>query len=172
MARMAAGRGLTRIDIPERGSHGYLVRLSRRGRSYSRFFADRSYLGKRPAKKAAQEQYREWLDKLGGAAAPCLSSRNSSGVVGVYVASTLGASQAGSAYRAYCASWISDRGKREKIAFSWKRYGKTVAFEMACHARRYRTRDRASIIKAVAKKRKRQQASRRSATASRSSRPR
>jgi hypothetical protein len=89
----------------------------------------------------------------------------------VYVASTLGASQAGSAYRAYCASWISDRGKREKIAFSWKRYGKTLAFEMACHARRYRTRDRAIIIKAVSSKRKRQ-ASRRSAAASRARRPR
>ena len=57
--------GISRIEQPEKRTHGYFVRLARKGKIYPAFFADKTHGGKRRALKAAQKHYRKLLRKHG-----------------------------------------------------------------------------------------------------------
>ncbi|HKI69901.1 MAG TPA: hypothetical protein VKA67_09955 [Verrucomicrobiae bacterium] len=52
-------KGISRIDQKEKRTHGFFVRLCRRGKIYNGFFADKTYGGKQTALKAAQQYYGE-----------------------------------------------------------------------------------------------------------------
>lgn len=58
-------KGISRIDQPEKRNHGFFVRLRRRGKVRSAFFADASHGGRAAALRAAQKHYRELLRQLG-----------------------------------------------------------------------------------------------------------
>ena len=58
-------RGISRIDQPAKRTHGFFVRLTRRGKTYSAFFTDQRYGGKKRALAAAQKHYRKLLAKFG-----------------------------------------------------------------------------------------------------------
>jgi len=57
--------GISRIDQPAKRTHGFFVRLRRRGKVHSAFFTDQRYGGRKRALTAAQKHYRKLLAKLG-----------------------------------------------------------------------------------------------------------
>jgi len=127
------------------------VRICRNGEKTSEFFADTQHGGKRKAKKMAQQRYAELCDRLGPpntkATKDLLTGRNSTGKVGVHIAHSVDSRWEKCEYTSYCASWITDDGERQKISFSWNKYGQDEAFEMACIARKLESKDRAVIVK-------------------------
>jgi hypothetical protein len=146
-----AGTGITRFELETSQSHGYLVRICRHGEKTSEFFADKVCGGKRKAKKMAQQRYAELCEKLGPpnsqATKNLLTHRNSTGKVGVHVAHSIDGRWDNRAYTSYCASWITVDGERQKISFSWNKYGQEAAFELACLARKLESKDRMAIVK-------------------------
>ncbi len=80
-------RGISRIDQAEKRTHGFFVRLQRKGITHNAFFADQSYGGKRRALRAAQkyflvleEKYRPMTRKRW---AVLLRRKGKSGIIGV-----------------------------------------------------------------------------------------
>ncbi len=147
----SAGPGITRFELETSRSHGYLVRICRNGEKTSEFFSDTQHGGKRKAKKVAQQRYTELCEKLGPpntrATKNLLTERNSTGTVGVHIAHSIDSRWEKCEYTSYCASWIAVDGERQKISFSWNKYGKETAFELAGIARKLESNDRAAIIK-------------------------
>ena len=131
-------RAISRIDLPRAGTHGWQVRLQRRGVKYGKFFADRRHGGIRGAHEAA----RVWRDALlrrfeeeEAAARVCrLSVRNSSGVVGVAKIRVIAAN--GTEYWFWQATWSVSPGVRRCVKFSVLRHGEKQAFLLAVEARR------------------------------------
>lgn len=146
-----AGPGITRFELETSRSHGYLVRICRDGTKTSEFFSDTQYGGKRKAKKMAQQRYAELCEKLGPAnirpTRGLITSRNSTGMVGVHIAHSIDSRWENCKYSSYCASWTTLQGVRQKISFSWNKHGKVAAFELACLARKTESTDRTAIIK-------------------------
>ncbi len=99
----------------------------------------------------AQQRYAELCEKLGPpntkATKDLLTDRNSSGKVGVHVALSVDTRWKNCEYKSYCASWITADGERQKISFSWNKYGQDTAFELASIARKRESKDRAAIVK-------------------------
>jgi len=57
--------GISRIDQPEKRTHGFFVRVARKGKIHSAFFTDRQHGGKAKALAAAQQHRQKLLKKLG-----------------------------------------------------------------------------------------------------------
>lgn len=140
-------KGITRFDIGNRG--GYMVRISRRGNRVNRYFADTTWGGKRKALAAAKQAYADLLEELGPAESATrgrLTSRNTSGIVGVHLAYTLDKRYSGAEYYAYCASWITEDGHREKASFAWKKYGEDRSLQLAIIARERQLTDHDQVV--------------------------
>ena len=140
--------GITRFDLHDRNIYGFMVRMCRKGEHFQQFFSDSRYGGKRKAKKCADDYYAELYEKHGPAESGTrnkMTSRNSSGHVGVHLAQTIDKTDPDYAYHAYCASWVGENGSRGKINFSFNKYGEKDAFEMACLARKLECSDRKTI---------------------------
>ena len=140
-------RGITRYDIDEQGTYGYMMRISRSGEHTNEFFSDKNYKGKRQALAAARVRYQELVESLPPPKTTkgVKTARNQTGVVGVHLA--VCESIYGEEYSSYCASWKTADGKRNKISFSFKKYGKQKSWEMACLARELETTDRVRVEK-------------------------
>ncbi len=129
---------IARIDLPGQRTHGWQVRLQRRGKKYAKFFSDSAFGGPRIALVNARE-FRDQLiskleDQAKNQARICnQSSRNSSGVVGVSKISITAAN--GNTYHFWQATWSPQPGKRCCVKFSIQRYGESQAFELAVQAR-------------------------------------
>ena len=138
-------RGITRYDIEEQGTYGFMVRISRGGKHVNDFFSDKKYEGKKKALTAARKRYQELNSSLPKPRTTkgIKTGRNRSGVVGVHLA--ICESIYGEKYSSYCASWKTKAGKRSKLSFSFKKYGKKKAFKLACLARELESQDRAEI---------------------------
>jgi len=129
---------IARIDLPRAGTHGWQVRLQRRGVKYGKFFADGIHGGIPGSYQAALR----WRDDLVGritrgenAARICRRSpRNSSGVVGVSKVSVFAAN--GASYWFWQATWCPSPGERRCVKFSIKRHGDRQAFRLAVEARK------------------------------------
>ena len=140
-------KGITRFDIHERGTYGFMVRISRRDKKLNQFFSDKEYGGKRKALAAAVECYEEWVAEL----PPPVTSkgiksvRNKSGRVGVHLAVNPSYRIKGVTYNSYVAAWRSEGGQREKISFSVEKYGKKIAYQLACLAREKEIADRDTV---------------------------
>ena len=52
--------GVSRIDQPEKKNHGWYVRITLKGATQQKFFADKTHSGKNKALKAAQA-HRDYL---------------------------------------------------------------------------------------------------------------
>lgn len=135
MASSGDNYALARIDLPGVSTHGWQVRLQRRGVKYAKFFGDRVYGGPDLSIRAA----RNWRDQLlqeieaREQARICTRSpRNRSGVVGV---SKVSVTTNGSSYEFWQATWSPSPGRRRCVKFSIRRYGDREAFRLAVIAR-------------------------------------
>ena len=141
-------KGITRIEYEGVSTRGWMVRITRAGVRKQQFFNDRALGGKTKSLKAAKDCYAEWA----AAAAPIQTtrnrktSRNSSGKVGVHLVRNVDARWVNAESFGYCASWVLEDGTRQKLSFAWKRYGKKVAWELACLAREKELTDRSKVI--------------------------
>jgi len=125
---------ITRIDLPGAGTHGFQVRLQRRGVKYGKFFADRVHGHPQLALHAARQWRDALLESITHRARVCeRSPRNSSGVVGVSKITVIAAN--GNSYHFWQATWSPAPGQRRCVKFSIKRYGNHRAFQLAVEAR-------------------------------------
>lgn len=128
---------VARLDVPGAGTHGWQVRLQRRGVRYAKYFSDRLCGGGRESLNEALR----WRDRVlrqledEEAIRVCRRSpRNRSGVVGVSKVRVVAAN--GSTYEFWQATWSPTVGKRRSMKFSVMRYGEEDAFRRAVEARR------------------------------------
>ncbi|MDB4265446.1 AP2 domain-containing protein [bacterium] len=126
---------LARIDLPGASTHGWQVRLQRRGVKFAKYFGDRVYGDHRRSLTAARQWRDELLTKIEASeqARICTrSARNRSGVVGV---SRVTVVTNGSTYEFWQATWSPEVGRRRCVKFSIRRYGDNEAFRLAVIAR-------------------------------------
>ena len=124
---------ITRIDLPGAGTHGFQVRLQRRGVKYGKFFADRVHGHPERALLTARQWRDALLEELDDRARICeRSPRNSSGVVGVSKITVVAAN--GNSYQFWQATWSPAPGQRRCIKFSIKRHGNHRALQLAVEA--------------------------------------
>lgn len=131
---------VARLDVAQAGTHGWQVRLQRRGVKYAKYFSDRVCGGRDEAFGAAIRWRDRILRKLEDdeAVRVCRRSpRNQSGVVGVSKVRVTTSS--GSEYEFWQATWSPGKGKRRCVKFSVMRYGEAEAFRLAVRARREAT---------------------------------
>ena len=126
---------ISRIDQHEKHNHGYYVRLTRNGKTQSKFFSDRSSGGKRAAHRAAKEYEADLLEKAAQLKNKPRkpSVRNTSGKVGVSRTSYGDGAQTSEYWQA---AWIDHKGTRKSAKYSIKKYGEEKAMRMAMKARR------------------------------------
>ena len=139
--------GITRIEIENR--KGYLVRLSRNGNRINQYYSDSVNGGKQKALKVAKKAYDELFAEYGPvehSTKNLLTHRNTTGVVGVHLAHSKDNRYEGCEYSAYCASWMSESGTRDKISFSFNKYGEDAAFDLAVIARKEENSDREAVV--------------------------
>lgn len=136
MENSAKYYAIARIDLPGAGTHGWQVRLQRRGVKYAKYFSDRLHGGT----DGSFETARGWRDAMlrcfqeEDSVRVCRrSARNSSGVVGVSKVTVVASN--GSEYLFWQATWSPRPGKRRCVKYSVKRYGEHGAFRMAVQAR-------------------------------------
>ena len=65
MNRPSNTPGICRIDQPSHHTHGFFVRLQRKGKIHTAFFTDKMHGGREQALAAAQEHCRKLAAKLG-----------------------------------------------------------------------------------------------------------
>jgi hypothetical protein len=136
MLRPADNYAIARIDLAGAGTHGWQVRLQRRGVKYAKFFGDRAHGGQAAGLQAALRWRNELLARFESeeSARVCRrSARNRSGVVGVSRVTVTGPN--GVEYLFWQATWSPSPGKRRTVKFSVRRYGDRQAFELAVRAR-------------------------------------
>ena len=137
-ANNSANYAIARIDIALQRTHGWQVRLQRRGVKYAKFFSDSSFGGDEGSLNIARQWRDQLIEKLEASVQNqtriCTrSARNSSGVVGVSKISVRASN--GVIYQFWQATWSARPGKRCCVKFSVKRYGDSEAFELAVQAR-------------------------------------
>ncbi|BCX50166.1 hypothetical protein HAHE_40740 [Haloferula helveola] len=129
---------IARIDLPSASTHGWQVRLQRRGEKFGKYFADRQCGGSRASYRAAKawrDALVERLKEQDQAPRICLkSARNSSGVVGVSKVAVSASN--GETYYFWQATWCPEPGQRRCVKFSIRRHGDRKAFRLAVEARR------------------------------------
>ena len=134
MSSPAKNYAIARIDLPDAGTHGWQVRIQRRGIKYAKFFADRSYGGPEQSLDTARNWRDALLQKFTPQTRICeRSPRNNSGVVGVSKVTV--SSSNGNTYHFWQATWSLASGKRRCVKFSIRRYGDHEAFQLAVEAR-------------------------------------
>ena len=124
--------GISRIDQVEKRTHGYFVRLSRRGKMHSAFFADKTHGGKRRALKAAQKHYRKLVREHGRLSrrdwAQLPRRKGASGILGVRRVTIT---------KTY---WVAHWSPRPQVirrkAYSVEKYGAARAKALAIRARK------------------------------------
>ena len=133
---------ISRIDQEERHNHGYYVRVTRNHKTQSKFFADKSNGGKRSALRAAKLYEAELFERAeanGKKRKQTLSSRNTSGVLGV----TRGVWEESGRPAAYWqAAWVGSKGERMNRKFSVNKHGEEKARRLAIKARRTGVKER------------------------------
>ncbi|HXI73495.1 MAG TPA: AP2/ERF family transcription factor [Verrucomicrobiae bacterium] len=140
MNKPSATPGICRIDQPSHRTHGFFVRVARKGKIHSAFFTDLKHGGKAGALAAAQQHRQQLLAKLG---LPQRMSRRdwaeirrrkgSSNVVGVQKV----ISRRGKRPLAYwMATWSPEPYVVRRKSFSIKKFGTREAKRRAVLARR------------------------------------
>lgn len=127
---------IARLDVSSAGTHGWQVRLQRRGVKYAKYFSDRLCGGTREAFDSAlrwRDRVLRRLEEEESIRVCRRSPRNRSGVVGVSKVRVVAAN--GSEYEFWQATWSPEVGKRRCVKFSVMRYGDSEAFRLAVQAR-------------------------------------
>jgi len=131
-------RGISRIDQREKRTHGFFVRLQRRGISHNAFFADQSCGGKRRALRAAQRYFRvlerKYQPMTRQRRAEMLRRKGKSGIIGVQRAVIR---HRGGPRRVYWqANWSPRPYVIRRRVFSVRKFGERKARALAIMARR------------------------------------
>lgn len=129
--------GICRIDQPAKRNHGFFVRMQRKGRVYSAFFADRSHGGRRWALVAAK-WYLRWLKRKLGPMdrkrwAQIKRRPSASGIQGVLKTMVW---REGAPYTFWQATWSPEPYVVKRKVFSVRKYGARKARQLAIRARR------------------------------------
>jgi hypothetical protein len=137
MSRSSQTPGVSRIDQPAKRTHGFFVRLQRRGKTHSAFFTDQRYGGRKRALAAAQKHYRKLLAKWG----PVLRKRRqgSSGTMGVQLKMER---RHGEVRKYWVATWSPKPRVTRRKEFSFWEYGSKKARQLAVRAGRAALRKR------------------------------
>lgn len=137
-ARRRTGlKGISRIDQEEKHNHGWFVRVTRKGKTYSSFFTDKKHGGKNKALAAAKiglEKLREKYPPMSRKEFARVQRRKTkSGIVGV---TRLTKKVKGKDYEFWQATWSPRTGVIEKKVFSITKYGEDKAKRLAVKARK------------------------------------
>ncbi len=136
---MSANRNITRVERDNSG--GYVVRIMRKGKRITKFFADSQWGGKRKALIAAKE-HRDQLESTLKAYTPQqlsqqLRANNTSGVAGVRLVEEKDRRwPSAPVYQYWVAQWSPAPGVRRTQRFSVEKYGNDEAFRLAVKARK------------------------------------
>jgi hypothetical protein len=140
MSRSSRTPGVSRIDQAAKRTHGFFVRLQRRGKTHSAFFTDQKYGGRKRALAAAQKHYRKLLAKWGPPArklrrwwAELRRRKGSSGIVGLQLKKVR---RHGEVRKFWVATWSPKPYFSRHKEFSVWRYGSKKARQLAVRARR------------------------------------
>lgn len=141
MNRPSKTPGICRIDQPSHRTHGFFVRVSRRGKIHSAFFTDIKYGGREQALAAAQAHYLMLRKKLGMPRhrsrrwnAEVVRRKGRSGIYGVRRVIIRGVS--GRLLKYWLAAWSPELGVVRKKQFSIRKFGEEKARRLAIRARR------------------------------------
>lgn len=135
---MHANRNITRIERQTTG--GYLVRITRKGKLQSKYFADVDG-GKRKALRDARAFRDELESKMRGYSSKQLARKeradNTSGYPGVRAVEEADPRwPSNPCYRYWIAQWSPSKGVRRTKRFSVDKYGEDEAFRLAVKARK------------------------------------
>lgn len=132
--------GICRIDQASRRTHGFFVRIQRKGKIHSAFFSDLAHGGRKAALAAAQGYHQEMQSKLGPpphvyrrAWAQIRRRQSASGIIGVRKVLRV---RKGKAYDYWMASWSPEPHVVQRMSFSIAKYGAREAKQLAVMARR------------------------------------
>jgi hypothetical protein len=129
-------KGISRIDQAGKRTHGFFVRLTRKGKVYSAFFADKSLGGKARARTAARKHYQMLLQKHGAMSrrkwAQIQRRKGASGVMGVR---KVAIERGGRSYLFWMASWSPSPHVVRRRIFSVRKHGSKKAKTLAVTAR-------------------------------------
>ena len=141
-------KGITRQEVAEKSTAGWMMRIQRQKVLTQEYFSDGIYGSKNKARIAAEARYQELVKKLPPPTAQgdSKSVRNTSGKVGVRLAVAKGRLEDSNDLQSYVAFW-REEGVDYTIQFACKKYGKRGAFKRAAIARDKQTCDRDVIEK-------------------------
>lgn len=129
--------GVSRIDQLEKRTHGFFVRLTRKGRIYNSFFADKAHGGKRKALKAARKHYAGLLRKHGAISRQAWAQiERRKGVSGILGVRKTAVKKPGLKLEYWMASWSPRPYVVQRKMFSIRKFGSKVAKALAVKARR------------------------------------
>ncbi len=135
-------KSISRIDQPEKHTHGWYVRVRFAGKEHSKFFPDKTFGGKRKAWNAAIE-HRDTVEiKVGkprtDRTVVRTKSRSRGGMVGVrYVVkrtTTVGGDIRENPI--YEVTWSPEPNVLQRTSLSVRKYGKREAYRLACALRK------------------------------------
>lgn len=136
MAKGDPNYGISRVDIEAKKTHGWQVRLQRKGWRYQKFFADGLFGGEGESRAAAEAMRNELVASLETETrrerAERVTQRNSSGTVGVCRTHAV---KNGKRYPCWQASWSPQPGKRKCVKFFISVHGEKEAKRLAVEAR-------------------------------------
>lgn len=126
--RPVSMRCISRIDIPLSRTHGWEVRVTRRGVAHAKFFADRGYGGKRKALAAAKEERDRIISENPGYTrrelARKIRASNTSGMTGVvHRVVRVRRNRKVHEYEAWVATGSPEPGVRKTKVFYVKKWG-------------------------------------------------
>jgi len=140
MNRPSKTPGISRIDQPHKYNHGFFVRISRRGKIHSAFFADKANGGRKQALAAAQAHYLKLREKLG---MPRRRSRRwnaqivrRKGRSGIHGVQRVIDRRRKPWRKCWQACWSPEFGVVRKKQFSIRKLGEEKAKQLAIRARR------------------------------------
>ena len=138
-----SNRNISRIDIEKgrTGTHGWEVRITRRGKHVAKYFSDKDYGGKRASLGAAKSFRDDQIEKLRPYTRLELVKRaeiRSGNVPGVRLRENVVEKNGWQyTYQTWEASWTpAEGGRRIKRQFSINKYGDEKAYKLAVRARK------------------------------------
>lgn len=143
-------KSISRIDIPNKKTHGWYVRVWYKGKMHSKFFSDKLYDCSEEALEAAVQYRNEIERKIGKPRTERVvitySPRNKTGVVGVRrIRKRTGAYHPETNEPRYSevfeVTWQHKPNMVRNTSFSIEKYGEEEAFRLACELRRQKERE-------------------------------
>jgi hypothetical protein len=132
--------GICRIDQLGKHNHGFFVRLARRGRIHSAFFADKKHGGREAAFAAAQMHYRQLRVKLGEPKTNTrrfwAELRRRKGRSGIHGVQKIVDRRSGKPVTVWKATWSPEPYVVQRKQFSVRKHGAKRAKLLAIRARK------------------------------------